>query len=116
MKECTHLEHIVGNGEVKPYKSKVRAIAEFPLLTTKKPVRSFLGLMGYYRHFIPNYVTIATPLTNLTRKSVPERVSLSTEGIKSFSKLKEIILSYAILKNPDSILLNLLFYRQTPLR
>ena len=101
MTECKYLGHVVGNGVVKPERGKLQAIAQFPLLTTKKQVRSFLGLTGYYKRFIPHYATIATPLTNLTRKSVSEHVSLDDEGSKAFSKLKEIMLSSAVLKNAD---------------
>jgi len=36
MRECTYLRHIVGNGEVKPEKSKLQAIAQFSLPVTKK--------------------------------------------------------------------------------
>ena len=31
-------------------------------------MKSFLGLAGFYRHFIPNFSSIASPLTNLTKK------------------------------------------------
>ena len=34
-------------------------------------VQTFLGLTGYYHKFIPDYVTMATPLTDLTCKSKP---------------------------------------------
>ena len=101
MTECIYLGHIVGNGVVKPERGKLLAVTQFPLPTTKTQVRSFLGLLGYYRRFIPNYATIAAPLTDLTRKSAPENVSLGIEGVKSFSRLKEIMLSSAVLRNPD---------------
>ena len=104
MRECKYLGHIVGNGEVKPEKSKLQAIAQFPLPVTKKQVRSFLGLTGYYRRFILNYASIAAPLTSLTsltRKSVPESMSLGVDSCRSFSKLKDILLSSAVLRNPD---------------
>jgi len=101
MRECTYLGHIIGNGEVKPERSKLQVIAQFPLPTTKKQFRSFLGLTGYHRCFILNYASIAAPFTNLTRKSVPKSVSLSIEGSRSFSKLIELLLSSAVLKSPD---------------
>jgi len=71
MKECTYLGHVVGGGVVKPHVSKLEAVASFPVPKTKKEVRTFLGLSGYYRKFIPGYAGIAIPLTDLTRKSAP---------------------------------------------
>ena len=46
--------------------AKVQAIREFCVLRTKTEVRSFLGLTGYYRKFIPNYSSVTSPLTDLT--------------------------------------------------
>ena len=74
MAQCMYLGHIVGNGVVKPETTKLHTIKQFPLPTTKEQVRSFLGLTGYYHHFIPNYATISTPLTKLIRKYEPETV------------------------------------------
>ena len=61
----------MGNRVMKPEASKIQAIAQFPRPETKKDVRFFLGLPGYYRRFLPNYATVATPLTNLIRKLEP---------------------------------------------
>ena len=54
MNHCSYLGHIVGNGEVRQEESKLQAVRDFPTPTTKKRVRAFLGLTGYYRKFIPN--------------------------------------------------------------
>ena len=84
MAQCTYLGHVVGNRVVKPEATKLHTIKQFPLPTTKKQVRSFLGLTGYYRRFIPNYATIAAPLTKLIRKYEPETVSWSEECNRAF--------------------------------
>ena len=68
MKECVYLGHVVGNGTVKPEHGKLEAVQDFPTPETKSQVRAFLGLTGYYRRFIPDYSSIAAPLTDLTRK------------------------------------------------
>ena len=67
MSTCTYLGHVLGNGEIKPQTTKVSAVKHFPIPRTKKQLRAFLGLTGYYQRFIPNYANIATPLTDLTR-------------------------------------------------
>ena len=49
MEQCLYLGHIVGNGMVRPEMWKVEAISAFVTPRTKKEVRVFLGLTGYYR-------------------------------------------------------------------
>ena len=71
MSECRYLGHVVGNGVVRPQQEKLEAIQSFPVPRSKKEVRVFLGLSGYYRKFIPAYSVTATPLTNLTKRSAP---------------------------------------------
>ena len=87
MKECCYLGHIVGNGSVRPDPEKLWAVKEFPVPVTKKGVRSFLGLTGYYRKFIGNFATIATPLTDLTRKLLPDKVKWTQECTQAFENL-----------------------------
>ncbi|GFX78805.1 hypothetical protein TNCV_1919381 [Trichonephila clavipes] len=59
--EVLFLGHRIGSGSRSPSDLKIKAIADFPRPTTKTQVRSFLGLVGYYSHYIPNYGTIALP-------------------------------------------------------
>ena len=81
--------------------SKVDAVQAFPIPRTNKQVRAFLGLMGYYRQFIPDYATIAVPLTNLTKTSTPNQFSWTQECDISFNRLKELLCSSPILQTPD---------------
>ena len=101
MSECTYLGHIVGGGTVKPEQDKLQAIKTFPIPRTKKQVRSFLGLTGYYRRFIPNFASIAVPLMNLTKKSEPDKVVWTTKCNKAFEQLKEMLISAPVIRNPD---------------
>ena len=100
MTECTYLGH-VGNGVVKPQEDMLTAIKHFLQPTTKKQIQSFLGLTGYYCRFIPNYATVAVPLTNMIKKSKLVTVNWIAEGIQVFNKLKEILVSTPVLANPD---------------
>ena len=56
------------HGTVKPNMEKVLCIQNCRRPSTKKQVRSLMGLVGYYRKFIPNCSAISAPLTNQTKK------------------------------------------------
>ena len=75
MAECVYLGHVVDRGVVRPELSKVEAMQAFSQPATKKQVRAFLGITGYYRKFIPNYSALAAPLTDLTKKNKPTKVT-----------------------------------------
>jgi hypothetical protein len=65
----------MGNGKIHPHAEKTRAIWDWPRPQTKRDIRAFLGITGYYRHFIPGYATIANPLTCLIKKNLPNHVA-----------------------------------------
>ncbi|KAK4321239.1 hypothetical protein Pmani_007963 [Petrolisthes manimaculis] len=62
-------------------------------------VRSFLALSGYYRRFIKDYASIASPLTSLLKKDVPFQWSETRQ--KSFCDLKHALTSAPVLAYPD---------------
>ena len=101
MKQCVYLGHVVGNGMIQPEVSKVEAVQSFARLETKTQVRGFLGLTGYYRRFIPDYATVAAPLTDLTRKSAPNIVQWSEACNNAFKELKDRLCRSPILSSPD---------------
>ncbi|XP_078581557.1 uncharacterized protein LOC144864980 [Branchiostoma floridae x Branchiostoma japonicum] len=95
------LGHVVGGGQIRPDEEKVRAVKEFPRPETKSDVRTFLGLTGYYRRFVPGYATIATPLTDLTKKRQPQAVLWSEECERAFQVLKSHLCQEPVLKSPN---------------
>ena len=98
---CSYLGFVVGGGLVKPELSKVQAVLNFPTPTDKTGVRAFLGLTGYYRRFIPDFASLAAPLTDLTRKCAPTRVSWSNECEQAFKSLKGCLCSDPVLRSPN---------------
>nr|XP_061779417.1 uncharacterized protein LOC133570739 [Nerophis lumbriciformis] len=78
---------LVGGGrQVRPQMNKTAAIAACPPPKTKKEVRRFLGLAGFYRRFIPRFLDLTSPLTDLTRKVAPELVQWSEQCQRVFEK------------------------------
>lgn len=77
------------------------AVDNFPVPTTKKQVRVFLGMTGYYRRFIPDYATLAAPLTDLTRKSAPNHVEWTAHCEQAFQGLKRHLCESPVLQSPD---------------
>ena len=95
------LGHVVSEGEIHPEEDKVEKVSEAVPPRTKKELRAFLGLAGYYRKFVPNFATIALPLTNKTRAKEPDKVRWDDECQKSFDKLKAILTSEPVLRLPN---------------
>ena len=50
------------------YEKTRRRQRNFPVATSKKKIKQFLGLAGYYRRFVKGFVTIVWPLSNLLRE------------------------------------------------
>ncbi|KAG8478325.1 hypothetical protein CXB51_028002 [Gossypium anomalum] len=62
-------------------------------------VKRFLGLAGYYRHFIKGFSVISTPMTGLLRKDV--KFEFSKKCQKSFEQLKALLTEASILVQPE---------------
>jgi hypothetical protein len=65
LKKVPFLGHILSKNAVSVDPSKVQEVMDWKAPTTVSEVRSFLGLAGYYRRFIPDFSKIAKPMTSL---------------------------------------------------
>ncbi|MGH0117755.1 UNVERIFIED_CONTAM: hypothetical protein FKN15_039051 [Acipenser sinensis] len=99
--ETQYLGFIMGNGRVKPVTTKVQALVDAPVPRTKAQVRSLLGLAGYYRRFIPEFATIVSPLTDLTKKSAPNLVKWTGQCQGAFDLIKQLLSQAPALISPD---------------
>ncbi|XP_054841809.1 uncharacterized protein LOC129333892 [Eublepharis macularius] len=99
--ELKYLGFLVGRGQLRPLPDKVASLEACPRPGTKKQLRGFLGLVGYYSKFIPQYASRASPLTDYLRKDQPNRVQWTPQGQRAFEDLKAALSASPVLRNPD---------------
>ena len=95
------LGHQLQQGLIGLHEDNVAKIRKAPRPSTKKQVRSFMGLAGYYRDFIPNFAAVAAPLSDLTRKGQPSKVEWGDAQEKAYQTIKILLTSDPILRLPD---------------
>ena len=98
-KHIQYLGHIVSGDGIKLVPEKLSSIQQMPRPYTPKEVKQFLGLVGYYRKFIPRYADIARPLNTLTHKDVDFIWTDICQ--KLFELLKTMVSEEPILVYPD---------------
>ena len=103
--EINYLAHHVSRKGVLPSKKNLESIAQCPPPVTYTKVKSFMGLVGHYRHFIKGFAKIAAPLYDLTsgdnKDKKSEHVDLSPEACEASDHLKAACLQAPILSFPD---------------
>ncbi|XP_022843445.1 uncharacterized protein LOC111367000 [Olea europaea var. sylvestris] len=93
------LGHVVTAQGIEEDFAKVEVVTNWPRPTSVGEVHSFLGLAGYYRRFIENFLKIVGPMTQLTRKGVKFQWTERCE--KCFQELKQRLVSALVLMIPD---------------
>ena len=95
--EVLYLGHVVGRDGIKPNQNKVDVVKTYPVPRNCNEVRSFVALISYYRRFIKDFASIASPLNNLLKKGVnfqwADICQVAFERLRN-SLLKSPILSY----------------------
>lgn len=90
--------HIVSSSGVKADPHKLEAMSNWPIPSTTKQLRGFLGLTGYYYRFINGYASIASPLTDLLRMDC---FQWSSQVDTAFAALKKAMSAALVLRLPD---------------
>jgi hypothetical protein len=95
LEEIQFLGHVLSANGIAVDPSEVKDILEWKPPTIVHQVRSFLGLAGYYRRFIPDFSKIVKPITSLLNNDTKFNWSLA------FEQLKVLLTTAPVLAQPD---------------
>jgi hypothetical protein len=93
------LGYVVTPQGIEVDEAKIEGIKSWPIPVTLTQLRSFLGLVGFYRRFVRDFSTIVAPLNDLTKKGVPFYWSVAQEH--SFNTLIDKLTHAPLLQLPD---------------
>jgi hypothetical protein len=97
-KSVNYLGHVIKPEDP----AKIEKIVNYKVPTSADGVRSFLGLIGYYRRFVPNFGSIAKPLTLKTHKDLAKKKFIWTEADqKAFEDLRNRLITPPIFAYPN---------------
>ncbi|PIO58142.1 hypothetical protein TELCIR_20429 [Teladorsagia circumcincta] len=96
--QITFLGHVINKDSYSPAEANTEAVREFPTPRNVEEVKRFLGMVGFFRNFIPNFANIAEPLTWLTRKD--KKFQWTDRQESAFVELRDALLQRPILGFP----------------
>jgi hypothetical protein len=99
LKEIQFLGHVLSAKGIAVDTSKVKDILEWKPPTTVHQVRSFLGMAGYYRRFIPDFSKLVKPITSLLKNDT--KFNWSSKCNEAFEQLKVLLTTAPVLAQPD---------------
>lgn len=94
-----YLGHVLTSEGVKPDPEKVSAVINYPTPKTRKEIKGFLGLLGYYRKFIKDFARVTKPLTKCLKKNA--KIELTKEYLDTVERCKTLLTNEPVLKFPD---------------
>ena len=100
--ELDFLGHRVNAMGIHPLETKVQAIRDFPLPNTQRQLREFIGLINFYRRFVPNCASILQPLHTLLShtKKPSDPLTWSDSATSAFSTIKDSLTNASLLCHP----------------
>jgi hypothetical protein len=99
MQRLPFLGHIISPQGIAPDPQKIEAVQKIQPPKNVTQLRSFLGLVGYYRQFIRDFSSIAKPLNQLLHKDEPYEWNEPQQD--AFTRLKHRLISAPILAYPN---------------
>ena len=99
-KEIHYLGNLISVSRIQPLPKKLDSICNIPKPRSPKEIKQFLGLISYYRKFIPQFSDMERPLTKLLVHDC--KFKWTNQCDISFQMLKDTLCSALILKYPDT--------------
>lgn len=101
--EVTFLGYSISERGTRPLDSKVQAIKDFPAPTNVRQLRRFLGMLNFYRRFLPQAAKTQAPLNALLTGAVKgsHPISLTADTLAAFEACKDELSNAALLAHPD---------------
>ena len=97
--ELEFLGHRLSRHSLEPLPEKVRAIVNFQQPATMKSLQRFLGMINFYRRFLPGLAAVIRPLMDSLAGS-PKNFSWTADMTKAFQKAKSSLAHAAMLAHP----------------
>lgn len=100
--ELDFLGHRVDTHGIRPLEDKIKAIKDFPQPQTTNKLREFLGLINFYRRFIPGCAAILQPLNRFLTGNPKKSTSIewNESAVQSFQTIKAALAKATLLSHP----------------
>ena len=98
-REVEVLGFTIGGGKVQMQERLVGKVRECKVPTTRSEVRQFVGLVGFYRHFIADFASKAAPLTDVM--GVKSEWVWEDRQQRAYEELRDEVLGEKVLRVPD---------------
>lgn len=98
--EIPYLGHIISRDGIRPDPVKLAGIRDWPVPTNVSQLRSYLGIMNYYRRYIEGFSNLARPLNDLLKKTAKWTWEASQQD--AYQRLKDKLLNDVFLLHPSN--------------
>ena len=97
--ELKYLGHIVGRNGISVDPEKVACISNYPVPQNVKQLKSYLGLISWYRRFVPQFAEMVAPLQKLLKKKAKWHWTKDCQ--EAFEESKQKLIESRVLNYPD---------------
>ena len=104
-KEIQFLGFHINDQGTKPIESRVKIIANYPLPSTVQALKKFLGMINFFRRFIPHAAETQIPLFSCMKRNIKKDrtpINWTTEMLDAFNKCKTDLSNATLLAHPDA--------------